>query len=426
MRKAVMGLVAALVAVAGGPVLAVAGQAPQAGARCFSTGVMFCCFPPIGNCVNTIPRPVVPARPVQPAMPVQPQIPHPAPIPVQEVPQLPPPPPPPLPKVVPVQIPKINPPSPGAPRIAALVAPPKILGAPQQAIAAAKAAVATRINPAAPLTPQTRVDFNHLVQNVVAHHSGNVEIIRADNQELTRPRRWNFVDYDVFHRPALYNPTTEAMTFRYFYDGAFREVGVAPGARALLDVATTGVFPFTAVSDSYLVSGSFNGGAFIPPDDGTGAPPADYTPPAPPPLYQNVTAYVPALNQTVQVGQVVVVGHDDSKPAGSQDTFLLDDNILAWGKVNDPGNATQITVARTQSLPGVGPTDNGSILVRLVAHEQPTDNSWWLWLAGGGVLVVIAAGVGTWLVVRRKRPADPDHPDYPDSDSEATVDLSLP
>ncbi len=430
MRKAVIGLVAALVAVAGGPLLAATGQAPEAGARCFSTGVMFCCFPPIGNCVNTVPRPVVPARPVQPAMPVQPQIPHPIPIPAQ-VPEVPAPVPPP-PVVVPVvQIPKINPPAAGAPRIAALVAAPKILEAPQQAITAAKSAVATRINPTTALTPGTRADFNHLVQNVVANHSGNVEVVKADNQDLTRPRRWNYVDYDVFHRPALYNPTTETMTFRYFYDGAYREVGVPAGGRAVLDVATMGVFPFTGVSDSYLVSGSFTGGAFIPTDDGTEAPPADYTPPAPPPVYQNVSAYVSSANQTVQVGQVVVVGHDDSKPAGSQDTFLLDDNILAWGHVNDPGSAAQVTVARTQSLPGIGPTDNGSILVRLAAHEQPTDNSWMLWLmAGGGLLAVVAVGLIAWVVIRRKRPAKPgadsDMDPGPDSGADQTVDLSLP
>ena len=93
-----------------------------------------------------------------------------------------------------------------------------------------------------------------------------------------------------------------------------------------------------------------------------------------------------------------MVGHDDTKPAGSQDTFMLDDNTLAWGQVNQPGHGAQITVAKTQSLPGVGPTDNGSYLVALAAHAQPTDNTWWLWPLGAGVLV-IAAGLVTWVVV---------------------------
>ena len=183
------------------------------------------------------------------------------------------------------------------------------------------------------------MDFNHQVQNVVNAHSGNVDVVKADNQELPRPRRWDYVDYDDYHRPTLYNPLTEAMTFRYFYDGAYREVYVPAGGRVVLDVATVGVFPFTAVGDSYLVSGSFYGGALIPPDGWTGPPPPDYTPPAPPEVYHDVSAYVPADNQTVQVGQVTVVGHDDSQPAGSQDTFLLDDTTLAWGQVNDPSNS---------------------------------------------------------------------------------------
>jgi hypothetical protein len=53
-------------------------------------------------------------------------------------------------------------------------------------------------------------------------------------------------------------------------------------------------------------------------------------------------------------------------------------------------------------LPGVGSFDNGSVLVALAAHEQPTDNTWWLWPLGGGVLV-IALGLVAWVVIRRNR-----------------------
>ena len=285
------------------------------------------------------------------------------------------PPSPPPPSTIPVQIPKINPLAPGAPRNAALVAPPKGLDAPPQAVAAAKAAPATRVNPATPPKPPTQVDFNHQVQNVVSAHSGNVDVVKADNQALVRPRHWDYLDYDDdYHRPTLYNPLNQAMTFRYFYNGAYREAYVPAGGRIVLDVATVGLFPFTAVSDSYVASGSFYGGASIPPDGWDGPPPPNYTPPAPPEVYQDVSAYVPADNQTVEVGQVEVVGHDDSQPAGSQDTFLLDDSTLAWGQVNDPSSSAQIRVTKTQSLPGVGPTDNGSFLVALAAPRgaRPT------------------------------------------------------
>lgn len=80
-------------------------------------------------------------------------------------------------------------------------------------------------------------------------------------------------------------------------------------------------------------------------------------------------------NQTVQVGKVQQVGHDDSQPAGSQDTFMLDDATLAWGQATNPTDGGQITVTKTQTLPGVGPTDNGKSLIDLAAASEPHDGS---------------------------------------------------
>jgi hypothetical protein len=340
-----------------------------------------------------------------PEAPPMPALPEPAPPSVTPVqtPQVVPPSPPP-PSTIPVQTPRINPLAPGAPRNASLVAPPKGLDAPPQAVAAAKAAPATRVNPASPLVPPMQVyDFNHQVQNVVDAHGGNVDVVKADNQALARPRHWDYIDYeDAYHRPALYNPLSEAMTFRYFYNGAYREAFVPAGGRIVLDAATVGLFPFTAVGYSHVAAGSFYGGASIPPERSDGPPPPNYTPPAPPEVYQDVTAYVPADHQTVKASQVEVVGHDDSQPAGSQDTFLLDDSTLAWGQVNDPSSSAQITVTKTQSLPGVGPTDNGSFLVALAAHEeptQPTTKPWWPQELLYGVLA-IAVGLVAWMINR--------------------------
>jgi hypothetical protein len=309
---------------------------------------------------------------------------------------------PPPPTAVPVQTPKINPKAPGAPRNASLVTPPKGLDASQQAVTAAKSAPAARINPANPPKPP-QADFNELVQNV---SSGNVDVLVADNQALIRPRHWDYVDYDIYHRPTLYNPLNVAMTFRYFYDGAHRKVYIPSGGRIVLDVAAVGLFPFTAVSDSYVAAGSFYGGAWIPPDGWDGPPPPDYTPPAPPEVYQDVSAYVPADGQTVEVSRVEIVGHDDSQPAGSQDTFLLDDSTLAWGQINDPGSSAQIRVTKTQSMPGVGSTDHGSFLVALAAHEKPAQPLW-PWALGGGV--VMAVGLGAWdFSYRRNRRGSDD------------------
>ena len=318
----------------------------------------------------------------------------------------------------PVRAPQVVPPSPpppstippalGAPRNASLVAPPKALDAPPQAVAAAKAAPATRVNPAAPPKPPTQVDFNHQVQNVVNAHSGNVDVVKVDNQALVRPRHWDYVDYENdSHRPSVYNPLNQAMTFRYFYNGADREAYVPAGGRIVLDVATVGLFPFTAVGDSYVASGSFYGGAWIPPEGGDGPPPPNYIPPPPPEVYHYVSAYVPADNQTVEVGQVQVVGHDDSQPAGNQDTFLLDDSTLAWGQINDPSSSAQIKVTKTQSLPGVGSTDNGSFLVALAAlNEEPAQPAqptrpWWPMALGYGGLG-LAMGLVAWMINRRK------------------------
>ncbi|MFZ0903020.1 MAG: hypothetical protein WAN71_03885 [Mycobacterium sp.] len=273
---------------------------------------------------------------------------------------------------------KVN--SPTVPAKPPMVAPPKGLDASPTAIAAAKAAPATQIDPANPPTPPTHVDFNQRVQGVISTHNSNIDVVNG----LAHPRHWDYIDYDADRHPILSNPMSEAMTFRYFYAGDYREVYVAAGSRVVLNVAVGGVFPFTAVGEDYLTSGSFYGGS-------------------PPAQYQDVAAYIPAYNQTVQVGKVQQVGHDDSQPAGSQDTFMLDDATLAWGQATNPTNGGQITVTKTQTLPGVGPTDDGKSLVDLAvtAHQQPA-LSGLPWLLGGGLLV-IAAGLVAWLVIRRNR-----------------------
>lgn len=303
-------------------------------------------------------------------------------------------------------VPTINPAGPDAPKNISVVAPPRGLDPPSQAIAAAKVSPATRVNPADPPKPPGQFDFNQKLQNVVSNHRENVDVLKVDNQRLVRPRHWDYVDYDdAYRRPALYNPLNQAVTFHYFYNGAYRDAYVPAGTRMVLDAATVGVVPFTAVSDSYVVSGSFYGGGSTPPEGYNGAPPPDYRPPEPPKLYQNVSVFVPASNQTVEVGQVVVVGHDGGQPAGSQDTFLLDDSTMAWGLIdNSSSSSAQIRVTKTQPLPGVGPTDDGGFLVVLAVrpHEEPTQGPqpWWPSALGYGALGVVVTMVA-WALNRR-------------------------
>jgi hypothetical protein len=270
-----------------------------------------------------------------------------------------------------------------APKPAA-VRPPNAVGAPPQAIAAAKAAPPTQVDPANPPQPPSHVDFNQRVQKLISTHSPNIDFVNG----LAHPRHWEYIDYDQNRRPVLYNPLNQAMTFRYFYAGAYRELYVAAGTSVALNVTVDGVFPFTAVGDDYLTTGSFYAGSR-------------------PPVYQHVAAHLPAQNQTVQVGSVQVVGHDASQPVGNQDTFMLDDSTLAWGQATNPSDGGQITVNRTQTLPGVGPMDDGRALIDLSepVHQQAADNTRWLWPLAGGLLV-LAAGLVTLMVLRRRRNAD--------------------
>jgi hypothetical protein len=82
--------------------------------------------------------------------------------------------------------------------------------------------------------------------------------------------------------------------------------------------------------------------------------------------------------------------------------MMLNDSTLAHGQVTNPANGGQATVTKTQTLPGVGPEDDGKSLVDLTApghqsHVKPL------------VIGVLALGVltaGGLLVWRsRKRQA---------------------
>ena len=46
-----------------------------------------------------------------------------------------------------------------------------------------------------------RCDFGQQVQNVVNAHSGNVDVVKAGNQSLVRPRHWDYIEYDDYGRP---------------------------------------------------------------------------------------------------------------------------------------------------------------------------------------------------------------------------------
>ncbi len=285
---------------------------------------------------------------------------------------------------------------------------------------AARNAPATFASPVDPPQPSgPKVSFTSQINQVVSSKPKGVDVLEVNKTTIVRPGRFDFVDYDLYRRPFLFNPMDTGLTFRYFYDNAFREAFVAPGARLVLDAALAGVYPFTVVGLAYLASGLFNGGAWIPPADWVGPPPADWVPPAPPAAWDNVYAYVPAVDQTVAVDRVTLVGHDESKPVGSQDTMMLNGSTLAWGQVNDARDGGQVSVAQTQPTPGVGPVDDGQSIV-LTSKDEPAtggDNTK-MWLLGGIlVTVVVTGGAVLWTV---RHPKDKGH----DADSTPTTLIS--
>jgi hypothetical protein len=286
---------------------------------------------------------------------------------------------------------------------------------PETRVAAAKNAPATFASPVDPPKPVgPKVDFASQINQVVNSNAGRVDVINVNNTTFLRPQRFDYIDYDLYRRPFLFNPMDTPLTFRYFYDNAFREAFVEPGARLVLDAAAAGVYPFTVVGLDYLASGLFNGGAWIPPLDWVGPPPIDWVPPVPPPVWDNVYAYVPALDQTVAVDRVTLVGHDESKPIGSQDTLMLNGSTLAWGQVNDARDGGVVSVAKTQPTPGVGPVDDGQSIVLATKTESTngSDNTR-TWVLAGLLAIVAATGAAVLWIVRHPKGKGPDDDSMP-------------
>ena len=145
-----------------------------------------------------------------------------------------------------------------------MAAAPEVIPAPPAAVQEAKAAPAAIIDPVAPPppAPEQPESFTAAVQNVitnVTNETTNVNVVKVNNTVVVKPQVWNYVDYDSYRRPILYNPIAEALTFNYFYGGLY-QVFVPAGGRVVLNVSVNGVFPFTACGKRYVTVGSFYGG----------------------------------------------------------------------------------------------------------------------------------------------------------------------
>jgi hypothetical protein len=256
---------------------------------------------------------------------------------------------------------------------------PQVAPVPPARIEQARTAPPVLVNALAPPPPRVPVDFGERLNAV--SRMPNVSLVTVNNVTMVRPAKWQYLGYGPDRTPYFYNPYPGPINVRYFYGGAYRMLPVAPGARVLLDAVDAAVFPYTVIGDDFVASGLFNGGGYVPP------------------VWDDVEAFLPAYNQSVLVDQVTLVGHDDTKPFGQQDTFMLDDSTLGWGSKTDDGH---ITINRTQPTPGVGPTDDGGSLLPVQMVAKQTDARWpWAVAAAGAAGLAIVGSVG-WMVGRRR------------------------
>jgi len=262
------------------------------------------------------------------------------------------------------------------------------------------------IPPPGPAQAMLAGDMTTQLDRAVNNPNRKFDVVRDGENAVIKPQHWDYQDYDQYHQPRFYNPLNVPVRIHYFYQNAYHDLVVAALGLAILAVADAGVYPYTAIGgDNYVTCGYFNGGAWVPPPGWNGPPPSDYSPPAPPPSYSGVTAYVPSADQNVGLDNMTLVGHDANAPVGQQDTMMLNNTTLAWGQADDPRNGGHVTIQKTQPTPGVGPTDDGRSII-LAAKQQPiSNNGWQKWVLGGILAVVAVVGAGALWIVRHPKTA---------------------
>jgi hypothetical protein len=254
------------------------------------------------------------------------------------------------------------------------------LTAEKDAVDAARTAPSQHFDPVAPpLLPGDRADPVRQAEQI----SARTPDVERDDRGVVRPHQWSFIDHDRDGHPMFFNPVGTDMTFRYFYRGAYRDVFVPAGANVVLDVIDAGLFPFTAVGGDLVTAGAFTGGGFTPL------------------MYDNVAANVVSADRTVQLDSVQLVGHDEARPLGEQDAMMLNGTTLAYGTVKDPSH---VDVGKVQTLPGVGPMDDGTHWVNAAFATPLPPSHTRAWLLGGALAVALASmGTIAGVFIRRRR-----------------------
>ncbi len=299
------------------------------------------------------------------------------------------------------------------------LAEPQRLEAAPQDVKLAQQAVPVEENP--PPAPQTEIDrIRDLVIPPTDAGANGATSVVADAGLAADERRvlqWqpDWVQYDEYYRPLIFNPYPEPLQLVYLVGGVPRILIIPPLGRIVTEVRELGSYNFTALRLNAfgipidMAVGNFFGGGYFP---GPGLPP-----PPPPPPVRTLTdvpvqvKYTNATYEPIRVQKIVDVGPDPA--VGGEHKVLLDGVTPAWGewKQSDTG-VPQFEVHKTQSFPGMeapaeGPLP-GDYDLQLVSDSSPTG------LSGKDITLIVAAalvavlGLGaivlTIFLGRRRRP----------------------
>ncbi|MDT5132484.1 MAG: hypothetical protein QOE41_1795 [Mycobacterium sp.] len=275
---------------------------------------------------------------------------------------------------------------------------PDTLQADPQNVQVAKAAIPVDVNPD-PASPGELSHIKDLLANPTnppgVNPPPNLAAEGAGAGFEGKVKQWQpeWVQYDDYYRPVIFNPYPEPLQLVYLYGGVPRIFTIPALASNVLDVPELGAYNFTAMLlnavgiPTNVAVGSFFGGGYFP---GPGLPP----PPPPPPVvrYDDVPVVVKYTNaeyKPFRVNRIVDVG-DDAREGERK--VLIDGVTPAWGvwKQTEIGER-QFEVHKTQQFPGMSDPQEGPLPGNYQLQLASASHS--SGLSTKDVLLIVAAGV---------------------------------
>lgn len=304
---------------------------------------------------------------------------------------------------------------------------PETLTAPVEDVATAKAAAAVDVKLPEPAPVHDVAELAKVVDVANFQHDTRSDWDRRDNRPDwdrrddrpmgrdwdNRVRQWrpDWVQYDDYYRPVLFNPYRDPVRVVYVYRNAPRIVYIPPLQRIVMEVADLAAYSFTAVvvnavnTAVNVAVGSFFGGGYYP---GVGMP----LPPPPLPVlsYANVPVqvrYSDAVYQPFRVQRIVDAGDDAQY---GERRVLLDGVTPAWGQwTQSPSGERQFEVHRTQQFPGLDEPREaplpGDYNMQLVNEQKGLENpnkALTIAAVTCGLLSLGAVGLSVYIGRRRR------------------------